>query len=195
MISDCLTRHGQLPPGSLRLPVTRRVTPTTEFWIELLCGSFAGPRRRWGKTHPTPAKYAEAWRAVAKAAEALLDAIAHIDQIGAARLEVMGLFQSGAETAEAVRDKLPHLVPLALAVAEIEAARRRVPSKSDSERDRLAAELIAFWTSHGGSTGATGDGRPRGFSRRRFPKRWKRPASSGRSLKPFARCFESMVVY
>jgi hypothetical protein len=124
--------------------------------LEFYCDRFVR-RRRGIRAHPTPAKYAEAWRSVSRAADDLLKAIDHLRGIGAAELETLGLFVGGDEIAKSVRLRLPELSQLALVVAEIEAEGHRTPAKADPARDELANALVRFWLDKGGA-GTTRNG-------------------------------------
>ena len=118
--------------------------------VEFYCDRFLR-RRRGIRAHPTPAKYAEAWRSVSRAADDLLKAIDHLREIGAAELESLSLFAGGDEIAKSVRLRLPELSQLALVVAEIEAEGRRIPATADPARDELAKALVGFWLDKGGA--------------------------------------------
>jgi hypothetical protein len=134
----------------------RPPTPGDRIEVEFYCDRFVRRRRGIG-AHLAPAKYAEAWRSVSKAADDLLEAIDHLREIGDAELESLGLFAGGDEIAQSVRLRLPELSQLALVVAEIEAEGRRIPATADPARDELANALVRFWFDKGGA-GTTQNG-------------------------------------
>lgn len=122
--------------------------------IELSCDIYVRCHRAIGRPF-SPAKHAEAWRAVSKKADGLLRAIDCLREVGAAELEFLGY-----EMAKTIRGNLSDLSSAALVVAEIEANGPRIPPKLDPGRDRLASVLMDTWRASTGVAAGKGHGGP-----------------------------------